>query len=497
MSLPGPVLPHVLYNAAAVRELDRIAIEDEGIAGLTLMERAGKASFDVLRELWPAAQRLTVICGSGNNGGDGYVLARIAHQAGLAVELVNCGMARGGAGDAGLAAEKAAAAGIRAVEYRPELLDEADVVVDALLGTGLDRSLDEQWQQLIEEINSRASAILAIDIASGLHADTGAAMPVAVRADATVTFIGLKQGLFTGRGRAYSGDIIFFDLEVPGHIYDRVALSAERIDADTIAGSLKTRPRDLHKGGCGHVAVVGGDYGFAGAVRMAGEAALRCGAGLVTVASRREHCLALPQGRPELMTRAVAGPEDLKPLLAGSDVVVAGPGMGQSEWACGLLAAVLECRQPLVLDADALNLLAREPLRVEQGVMTPHPGEAARLLSCSVDEINADRFKAILELQSRFGGVWILKGSGSLVFGGEQVPALCSAGNPGMASGGMGDVLSGVIAALLAQGLEAVDAARAAVTMHSVAADRAALNGGERGLIATDLMLKLRELANS
>lgn len=241
--------------------------------------------------------------------------------------------------------------------------------------------------------------------------------------------------------------------------------------------------------------VIGGDYGFAGAVRMAGEAALRCGAGLVTVASRPEHCLAIPHAMPELMTRAVESPADLEPLLRQVDVLVLGPGLGQSSWASALLAKVLESRLPMVMDADALNLLALEPGRMEKRIITPHPGEAARLLSCSVAEINNNRFQAVSELQARYGGVCVLKGSGSLVCDATGALAVCSSGNPGMASGGMGDVLTGVIAAILGQGAGLADSARLGVCLHSAAADRAALEG-ERGLLATDLMKELRRLAN-
>ncbi len=305
----------------------------------------------------------------------------------------------------------------------------------------------------------------------------------------------MKQGLITAEGPSHCGELSFSDLAVPADIYTAVPVSARRLDLGMLRSFLPLRERSTHKGQCGHVLVIGGDYGYAGAVRMASEAALRTGAGLVSAASRPEHALNMALARPELMTCALNTAEDLNGLLAKASVVVIGPGLGKSDWASSLLAKTLQTNLALIVDADALNLLAMEPACSNQWILTPHPGEAARLLGCSSAEVQADRFAAIRALQSRYGGICVLKGSGSLIIDTEQSISICSAGNPGMASGGMGDVLSGVIAGLKAQGLDLADAARVGVCLHAAAADKAA-KSGERGMLAGDLMPELRALAN-
>jgi len=484
-----------LYTASQVRELDRIAIEERNIPGLELMERAGQAAFDVLRTKWPLAKKILVVCGAGNNGGDGYVVARLARETELDVDVIQFGDMSKITGDARAALDGCRAVNIQPLSYQSSLISSADVVVDALFGTGLDRELDSDCQSLIEDINELSSAVLSLDIPSGLHADTGKAMTLAIKADATLTFIAMKQGLLTAQGQSYCGEIIFSTLDVPNDIYELVTAAAQRIDLNVLRSFLPARDRITHKGQCGHVLVIGGDYGYAGAVRMAGEAAMRVGAGLVTVGTRREHALNIPLVRPELMTAALDKANDLNRLLEKASVVVIGPGLGQSDWASALLARTLQSNLPLVMDADALTLLAMEPCHSERWILTPHPGEAGRLLECSASAIQADRFAAANNLQTKYGGVSILKGSGSLIISPDRGISICDAGNPGMATGGMGDVLSGVVAGLLAQGLSSSDAARVGVCLHAAAADEAAYQG-ERGLLATDLMVPLRTFAN-
>jgi ADP-dependent NAD(P)H-hydrate dehydratase / NAD(P)H-hydrate epimerase len=495
VTLATPSLPQTLYSTSAVRELDRIAIQERNVAGLELMERAGQSAFDLMCERWPQAKRVVVLCGMGNNGGDGYILARLAKEAQLDVCIMQLGDKSNLKGDALAAATKCHALDLQSEPYQPNLIEKADVVVDALLGTGLDREVDGDWRIAIEDINRMSEAILSLDIPSGLNADTGAVMGVAVKADACITFIGMKQGLMTAEGPALCGELSFSDLVVPEDIYEQVTTSARRVSVDELKTFLPRRERSTHKGQCGHVLVIGGDYGFAGAVRMAAEAAMRVGAGLVTVATRPEHALNIPLARPELMTRAVTSAEDLHPLLSRANVIVIGPGLGQSEWASSLIAKTLQTKLPLIIDADALNLLSLEPSVSDEWVLTPHPGEAARLLACSSGEVQADRFAAAKAIQKNYGGVCVLKGSGSLIIDTKQSISVATEGNPGMASGGMGDVLSGVIAGLIAQGLKTDDAARVGVCVHGAAADAAAIFG-ERGMLASDLMPHLRSVAN-
>lgn len=492
-------LEHPLFRAAQVRELDRRAIEEQGVPGYTLMTRAATAALRKLRALWPQARRVRVVCGAGNNAGDGYVLARLAKTVGLDVRVGYLGDPAALRGDARTAHAEAQAAGVAIAPFNDTLCADAEVIVDALLGTGLERSVVEAWAAAVTAMNTAPAPVVALDIPSGLHADTGAVLGCAVHADLTVTFIAFKPGLFLGQGPACVGQVILAPLEVPSAVFGGLEPVAWKIDAAWLRATLPgRRPRAAHKGDFGHVLIVGGQPGMSGAARLAAEAAARCGAGLVSVATHPDHAAWLNSGRPELMCHAVAGPEDLEALLARVSVVAVGPGLGQGEWGRSLLASLWATDLPLIVDADALNLLAQaqtqQPQRRSNWVLTPHPGEAARLLGSTAAAVQADRLAAVAGLQAGYGGVAVLKGAGSLIADGAKV-RLCTAGNPGMASGGMGDVLTGVIAALAAQGLPLAEAAAAGVLLHALAGDAAA-GAGERGLLASDLLPELRRLVN-
>lgn len=488
-------LPVNLYTAAQVRELDRVASAEFNLPGLTLMERAGAACFAQLRAHWPAAREIGVLCGVGNNGGDGLVIARLAHEAGLVVDVRLIGERSKIAGDALHVLRRLEACGVRVLSIAPGRAVRGDVWVDALFGTGLKDEVSGVPRAAIEALNSSGVPVLSVDIPSGLNADTGCAMGVAVRATVTVTFIGLKQGLLTADGADYRGRWMFDDLAVPSDVYARVPAPATRITPEHCGAFLTPRARHAHKGAFGHVLVIGGEVGMSGAARLAGEAAARVGAGLVSIATRAEHAALLSVARPELMCHPVENPNQLRPLLERAGVVAIGPGLGQGPWGRGLFAQALQSSLPLIIDADALHLLAQDPVRREHAVLTPHPGEAARLLGMSVAEVQRDRFAAVSALQERFGGVVVLKGAGTLVAASPHRVQLCDAGNPGMASGGMGDVLTGIIAGLIAQGLALPDAAALGVWVHATAGDRAARNG-ERGLLAGDVLVQLRGVVN-
>lgn len=500
--------PADLYRAAGVRELDRVAIQEQGIPGFTLMSRAGAAAFALLRVRWPQARKIAVFCGVGNNGGDGYVIAALAQQAGLQPHVIQVGDAGRSQGDALTALQQAQQGGVTFLSFAPggigAQLADADVVVDALLGTGLSGTVRPDYALAIDAINRSGLPVLAVDIPSGLCADTGSILGSAVKATATITFIGMKQGLLTGEAPACTGALFFAGLDVPAIVYRAVPPSATLVRQDHIKEWLPPRSRLAHKGNNGHVLIIGGDTGMGGAVAMAAEAAGRMGAGLVSVVTRPEHVASILARRPECM---VTSQTDLGPLLQKVTVVVIGPGLGQQEWGQSLLRQALAGPLPLVLDADGLNLLARwheqgDPLtRRGNWVITPHPGEAARLLRApsayaSTAQIQRNRFDTVRALQQQYAAVAVLKGAGSLIAGTDGRIWLSNTGNPGMASGGMGDVLSGVIGGLIAQGLTLEQAAAAGVWMHGAAADKAAAQGGERGLLATDLMSWLRLLAN-
>ena len=497
---PSPTsneLPVALYRARELRALDRAVTALFGIPGITLMERAAAAALGHLRRCWPRARRIAVLCGHGNNGGDGFLLARLAAEEGFDVTLDMVGAPARLRGDAREAAGRCAEAGIEAVQGEPDL-SRFDVVVDAMLGTGLDREVGAPFAGAIERINECRRPVLCIDMPSGLHSDTGAGLGATVRASSTITFIGLKQGLFTGQGPGVAGRVAFDSLEVPEAAYACAVPSARRMRLAHFHDALGPRPRHAHKGDFGHVLVIGGDEGMPGAPRLAAEAAARSGAGLVTVATRAAHSAAVSAYRPELMSRGVESAAALLPLLERAGVVAVGPGLGTARWGRAMLDAALGAGRPLVLDADALNLLARgeEELELDGTVLTPHPGEAARLLGLSTVEVEADRFAAAERIRARSGAVVVLKGAGTLVEDGDDVVSVCDAGNPGMASAGMGDVLCGVIAALIAQGFSLSRAARAGVCAHAEAADRAARSGGERGMLAGDLIAMLRPVLN-
>lgn len=569
-----------LYNTAAIKQLEELAITQGGISVDTLMQRAGEAAWRALRGEWSHARRITVVCGKGNNAGDGYVVARCAHEDGVearVVSLVAVAKLKGAALraaqaciDAGVSVTTLSSDGDDAEIAKVKLLcEEADVVVDALLGTGLKGGLTHLYTTVIRAINAANVPVLAIDVPSGLVANTGAIAAIAaidavvgamcavttgaisaaasavtasieqeaVRASITVTFIGIKCGLVTAYGPEFCGKIICDDLGIAPEVLARVDACANVLDFAALSESTllqQPRKRCAHKGDFGHVMVVGGDYGMGGAVRMAAEAAARAGAGLVSVITRPEHVSAINAARPEIMCYGVTRASEVLPLLARVSCVVIGPGLGQSEWSkmlflevlrsCGLnelsersklndlgglneLNGLNEAREnkrgkQLVIDADALNLLALFLMRYRECanaalVLTPHPGEAARLLHISAAAVQDNRYAAIADLQRHYGGTIVLKGAGSLIIGAAKNVSVCPYGNPGMASGGMGDVLSGIIGGLLAQRFSAFDAARLAVCAHALAGDMAAQDGGgERGLLALDLLPYVRRLLN-
>ena len=488
-------LPTNIYSVAAVRETDRTTIEDHGVPGYTLMTRAGEAAVREARCDFGAANRWQIVCGAGNNGGDGYVVARIAAREGAVVSVLALVDPEKLSGDAAIAYRDFVAEGGVVSHWSGALDVEADLLVDGILGSGLERDVGGEFANAVAAINAHAAPTLALDIPTGINGDTGQVLGCAVHADLTVTFVGLKSGLFLCDAPDYCGDIRFAGLDIPDAYREGIEPAYCRIDDDLLAGVFKPRARAAHKGDFGHVVIVGGGEGMPGAVRLAGEAALRAGAGRVSIATHPSHAAILVASRPELMSHAVASAADLEPLLEKADVLAFGPGLGQSAWAHEMLTRVAAETKPAVWDADALNLLAVSPGAANNRVITPHPGEAATLLGMSAKDVQEARPAALAALVEKYGGTAVLKGAGSLISSSRSVPMLCTSGNPGMASPGMGDVLTGIVAALLGQGLDPEQAAAAGVEIHARAGDRAA-TAGERGLIASDLMLELRAVLN-
>jgi len=488
-------LPANIYSVASVREIDRTTIEDHGIPGYTLMTRAGAAALRAARQRFPDARRWQVVCGGGNNGGDGYVVARLAANEGIAVSVLTLVDPQALRRDAAKAYADFAAEGGVVMPWGGALDAEAELLVDAILGSGLERDLGGEYAKAVAAMNDHAANVLSLDIPTGINGDSGKLLGSAVRADLTVTFVGLKPGLFLERGAEFCGELRYDGLEIPDECRADVSTKFCRVDDVLMRSAFPLRPRTAHKGDFGHVLVIGGGEGMPGAVRLCGEAALRAGAGLVSIATAPSHAAILTATRPELMSHAIDGPEDLEALLEKADVIAFGPGLGVSDWAKALFEMVARDTRRSVWDADALNLLAENPGKSKTRIITPHPGEAGRLLKQSTADIQSDRLGAAEALQERYGGVAVLKGAGSLIAAGTESPSICTSGNPGMAAAGMGDVLTGIIAALLGQGLSVEQAALAGVEAHARAGDIAAA-GGERGLIASDLIAALRGVVN-
>ncbi len=483
-----------LYRVEQVRGIDRKAIDGGGLAGAELMQRAAAAAFACMRARWPDARRVLVVAGGGNNGGDAFLFARMARQAELDVHVVALG--NESQGDAALARSAwLDAGGSIGVFEASSSLGNADVLIDGLFGTGLSRAPTGTAAMLIHRMNCASGGKLALDVPSGLNADSGVAPGVVFRADATISFVGWKRGLFTADALDCCGSLQLDTLNIPASTYEGFDADTKLLDA-TVLSLLPPRSYNVNKGQFGHVLIIGGDEGMAGAVALSAEAALRVGAGLVSVATRATNVTVIHGIRQELMVRGVDGPQSVQPMLDRASVMAIGPGLGQGAWSHALWDAALRVDKPCVLDADGLNLLARESRCLPQStVLTPHPGEAARLLDCDVATIQADRFAAARALAKRYSAVVVLKGAGSLIANIDGQLALCPFGNPGMASAGMGDVLTGVIAGLLAQGLEAWDAARLGAVAHAIAGDQAA-GKCPRGMIASDLFVHLRNFMN-
>ncbi|WP_419832831.1 NAD(P)H-hydrate dehydratase [Endozoicomonas atrinae] len=505
-------LPESLYTADQVRQLDHVAIHQEGIPGFELMTRAARTVLSTIGRYWPEADTLLVLCGAGNNGGDGYLVAKLAKEKGLRVSVLSFKNPAELSGDALTAWQACSDAGVVIRPYDSKQSLCADVIVDAMLGTGLSGDVRGDYLDAIKRLNHLENPVCAVDIPSGLCANTGVPLGDAVKVQLTVSFIGLKQGLMTGQGPEYCGELVFNSLRVPESVYQAVPSSCRRISPGQFRGWLSPRSRAAHKGDFGHVLLIGGNKGMPGAIIMAAESAIHCGAGRVTVVTRKRHLSALAVRCPEVMGTSVKSRSGLGSLADGKNVIVVGPGLGRDDWGLKLLKDALAAECPVVLDADALNLLSDHPQllkgRKSPMIFTPHPGELARLSGLDVPAIQKNRFAALVDshrqltaltgesgAESQQDIALLLKGAGTLIFDGQNT-ALCSDGNPGMAVAGMGDVLSGVIGALLAQGVEPFKAAQMAAWLHASAADEVVAGQGETGLRATELIPVIRQRMN-
>lgn len=487
-------LPLALYRGQDVKKLDNLAISQDGLSGYALMCRAGVAAWQVLQTYWPQAKAITVFCGHDNNGGDGYVLARLAQEQGLLVRVYNVTPLREKSTPE---AEQARQDWLKVGEialFNGESL-QGDVIVDALLGTGAKSPLAAPITQAILQMNQSRLPVLAIDLPSGLHSDTGANLGAIVKADVTLTFIGLKVGLFLHEAAEYVGKVLFASLDISEALYSQVKPCAWRLVHSQAMSALQPRARNAHKGDFGHVVVIGGgQVGYCGAPLLASEASMRAGAGLVSAIVAPESLPLLARAPRELMCYTPKKAKDCTELLARANVLVVGPGLSQNAWGKHFFQAAIASDKTKVVDADALNWLAQYPQKSDHWVLTPHPGEAARLLKQTVAEVQQDWLQAATLLQQRYGGVVVLKGAGTIIVSKDDV-VVHPGGIPALATAGTGDVLAGLIGGLLAQKLSLMQAAMLGVSVHAQAA-LIEQSFGERGMIASDLLLHIRSLLN-
>ncbi|MEI6858967.1 MAG: NAD(P)H-hydrate dehydratase [Shewanella sp.] len=494
----APVLPCDMYKASQIREAELMLVNSGGTNYKDLVESAGEAAYRQLIKRINIGTPVLVLAGYGNNGADAFVCARYLLKSGYDVCLMAVSRGIDIEGSNEYSAEFIHACdGFKAnsgVIETPniEKIIAAEIIIDGLLGLGLKGEPREPFRAIITAINNSKAWVFTLDIPSGLNADTGSGLCV-VQANMTMTFGGLKQGLLTGHGRQCVGELTFADLGLSPYLPES---KVTQVSSQFLADMFIPRARDTHKGLSGKVTVIGGDKGMAGAIKLASEACLRAGAGLVTVLSRPDHQNIINANRPELMFWGCELVDiEVYLRLGWANTLIIGPGLGKQTWGYNLLKAVGLSDKPCVLDADALNLLSEEPYMNDNWVLTPHSGEAARLLGITTSEVELDRFSAVENIQKKYGGIAVLKGPGTLIFNGSKC-VVAPVGNPGLASGGCGDVLAGVIAALISQGFSLFDAAIMGVVVHGEAADRAAIEG-ERGMLASDLMPHIRSLVNN
>ena len=497
MEAASPRLPTAIHTADQVRGLDRIAIEEFGIPSYALMCRAAEAAVAALRQHWPAAKSLAVYCGAGNNAGDGYVVARLAGDVGLQARVIAVVPPERLSGDAARAWNDYRDQGGSVEPFDANRLPDEDVLVDALLGNGLDRELRGDFLAAVSTMDAASRPVLSLDIPTGLHTDTGLPMGAAVHADLTVTFVGLKLGLFVGEGANYRGALEFAGLGIPSGRPCQGRASNGKADRCFSEGNSAASTPDRAQGGRGESAAGGWRPGYVrrDSSGRGGSAAVGSRIGARGNASRFS-VSAVMAGRAEVMCVAVEEAPQLAPWLRAADGVVLGPGLGQSAWARAVWQQVLASELALVLDADGLNLLAEAGRARGKWILTPHPGEAARLLGTSTRKIQADRPSAAVQIAETYQCMAILKGAGTIIAAPGEAPIrLCDRGNPGMATAGMGDVLAGILGGLLVQSGDLSAVAQAGVWIHAVCGDAAA-QGGERGLLAGDLMAHIRDAVN-
>ncbi|MFI5397206.1 MAG: NAD(P)H-hydrate dehydratase [Candidatus Binatia bacterium] len=501
----------IVVTAAESRRLDELTIQRYGTPGHVLMERAGAGATAALLEQFPHVRRRRVLvcAGKGNNGGDGFVIARLLRRKGVRADVVLFGRQTDVKGDAaralaalrrarGVIAEATSAGDIARL---PAMMEDATLIVDAVFGTGLNAPVEGRYADVLHMMNASGVPIFAVDIPSGLDADRGTPLGVAVQAEATATFGFAKVGQVIYPGISYVGALAVVDIGIAPEALAEVRPCTQLLERGDVAGVVPVRAPEAHKGTCGHVLVVAGSKGHSGAGLMTAHAAARAGAGLTTLAGPASLNTIFSLGRPEVMTaplRDVDGflqfdESQMRSTLEGKDAVVVGPGLGTHEDAQKLVRFLLgEIALPMVVDADALTCVARDGAVLKmaraQALLTPHPGEMARLLGGDTASVQRDRIGAAVAFTRAHRCALVLKGARSIIAAADGSVWINPTGNPGMASGGMGDALSGILGGLLAQGLPPPEAACLGVYLHGEVADHVAAAQGHIGLLASDII---------
>src|SRR5512133_1007564 len=498
-----------VVSAHAMQEIDKRAIDEFGVSGLTLMENAGRGCVDEIISHFGDTGRAVIVSGKGNNGGDGYVIARLLDQRGWDIIVyVMAGRDTIG-GDAAINLEKLP---LDMVHYCPDEgqltallmgnIPQTDVIVDALLGTGLQNDISGVFMEAITLMNAAGRPIVAVDIPSGIHGTTGRVLGAAVRATITVTFAFAKLGHVLYPGAGYTGRLKVVDIGIPPRLME-TATGYDFLNEESVRPLLHRRDRQAHKGQSGHCLIVAGSTGKTGAAALSANSAMRAGSGLGTLAVPESLHHILEIKTTEVMTMALpdlnsgyltsSAFQTIESQLIGKDAMAIGPGLGRQPGTTSLVQNIVEnVSLPLMIDADGLNALAEDVtvLRRKKSatvVLTPHPGEMARLLGTSVPDVEANRISVAREFAREFGTYLILKGARTIIASPDGTVAINGSGNPGMASGGMGDVLTGIVTSLLGQGYSGWDACRLGVFIHGYAADLVTEEKGEIGICATDV----------
>ena len=489
-----------LYTAAQIRDIELSYAQKSEHGTYPLMEKAGASVYHLIKSHWPEARRILILTGNGNNGGDGYIVARLAALDRLKVSLCNFCAPEKLKGDAKVAFDKLPKSGLSLLAWQDIELAKYDLIVDAMLGTGIKGTLRAPFDRVIKSINQVDIPVIAVDIPSGLEADTGNVSSDAVQATMTITFIGHKRGLYTGEAANYRGAVKLADLDIPESCYQSHEFNVVAENWKSVSHNIKPRNLASHKGNYGRCLMIGGANGMVGAAILASTAAARCGSGL-TSAWLENGAESLVGYTPEVMAVNRSANEVNDNQIEGVNSLVVGPGLGKSDWGTDWMAFIANSQTAKminkVFDADALNWLALNPNQDPMRILTPHPGEAARLLGISTQEVNQNRFEAAQNIAAKYAGICVLKGAGTIICDASGMLIVCPVGNPGMASGGMGDVLSGIIGAFVAQGFSLLQAAILGVCVHGEAADRVA--GPRhlyRGMLASDLISQLPQLVN-